>query len=358
MERKIRCVSIGCGKMGKYIMKYAHNKGCEISGAFDVAPEIIGKDCGVIMDAPETGCFVYHVDELDAKLKEIKPDVALVATRSFIREIKDVVMICCKNGVNVVTTCDEGLYAWNSTPSVCKEIDEAAKRGNCTVTASGFQDVSYCHLVVTEAAAAHKIEKIKGSAMYNVEDYGIALAEHHGVGLSDEEFEEKIASADKISDEERQKLIDNGNFHALPMWNAAGWIASNLGLTVLSQKQLCTPVKTDIELDSKTMGRIMSVGEIIGMSGKSIIETEEGITIEAESIGKIYAPGEEDTNEWAILGEPDIYIENKRIDNRTMICSQIVSRIVDAINGPAGYITTDKFNAPRYYVKPMNEYIR
>ena len=141
------------------------------------------------------------------------------------------------------------------------------------------------------------------------------------------------------------------------MWSAAGWIASNLGLSVKSQIQICTPIKTDVDLNSNTMGRVMKAGEIIGMSGKSIIETEEGITIEAESIGKIYAPGEEDTNEWAILGDPNIYVENKKIDNRTMICSQIVSRIVDVLNGPAGYVTTDKFNAPRYYVKPMNEYV-
>ena len=45
------------------------------------------------------------------------------------------------------------------------------------------------------------------------------------------------------------------------------------------------------------------------MNGTAILETEEGITIEAESIGKIYAPGEEDTNKWAILGDPNIYVE-------------------------------------------------
>ncbi len=44
MERKLRVAQFGCGKMAAYLMRYVFEKGAEITAAFDVKPELIGKD--------------------------------------------------------------------------------------------------------------------------------------------------------------------------------------------------------------------------------------------------------------------------------------------------------------------------
>ena len=98
------------------------------------------------------------------------------------------------------------------------------RKNGCTITGSGYQDIYWGELISSIAGSTQKITKIKGSSSYNVEDYGIALAQAHGAGLTLEEFDEKIASADRVSDEERQKVINAGEYAPSYMWNVNGWL--------------------------------------------------------------------------------------------------------------------------------------
>ena len=46
MEKRLRIAQYGCGKMSVYLMRYVLEKGAELIAAFDVNPELIGKDIG------------------------------------------------------------------------------------------------------------------------------------------------------------------------------------------------------------------------------------------------------------------------------------------------------------------------
>ena len=354
---KLRIAQYGCGKMAKYTMRYVYEKGGEIVAAFDVNPEIIGKDIGEIMGGPAKGVKVRDAAEADAVLASLKPDVCIITTMSLMRDIRDALLVCAKNGVNAITTNEEAIFPMNSSPSPTREVDALAKKTGCTISGSGYQDVFWGNLIATLAGAMHKINTIRGSSSYNVEDYGIALAKAHGTGLNLADFEKEIAAADNISPAERQKLIDQGEFLPSYMWNVNGWLAERLGLTVKSQVQKCVPQTYDKELHSETLGMTIPAGHATGMSAVVTTETEEGVTLETECVGKVYAPEEFDRNDWTLYGEPDTQVVINRPATVELTCATIVNRIPDLINAAPGYVTTDLMPVNSYRVKPLEAYL-
>ncbi len=339
--KKIKVAQIGCGKMSKYTMRYVYEKDGEISCAFDINPDRIGKDISVIMGGEPKNVPISNVSDLEKVLKKTKPDVAIVTTMSLMSDIEDVFAICAKCGVNAISTCEEAFYPWNSAKKITKKLDKLAKENNCTLCGSGYQDYSWGTLITALCGTTQSIKKIKGKSSYNVEDYGIALAEVHGAGLDLATFDKEIASVDRVSDEERQKLIDSGNYSPSYMWTVNGWLCEKLGLTVTRQTQKCVPQTYRTDLTSSTLGMTIKKGDATGMSAVVTTETKEGIIIESECIGKVYGPYEFDVNEWTVEGEPSTTVTVNRPATVELTCATIVNRLIDVINAPAGYVTTN-----------------
>ncbi len=357
MNRKIKVVQYGVGKMSVYTMRYALEKGCEIVGAIDINPELIGKDISEILGGNPTGILITGASDAEKMLKETKPDICVVTTMSLFNDVYNALELCAKLGINAITTCEEAFFPMNSNPVSVKAIDTIAKETNCTITGSGYQDVYWGELISAIASSTQRITKIKGSSSYNVEEYGIALAQAHGAGLSLDEFDKQIASVDRMSDEERKQLIDNCEYTPSYMWNVNGWLAEKLGLTVVSQTQKCVPQTCDENLNSTTLNMTIPKGNATGMSAVVTTTTKEGITIESECIGKVYSKNDFDKNEWTVLGEPDTTIVVNRPKTVELTCATVINRIPDVINAKAGFVTTDLMGEPTYKVKALNEYV-
>lgn len=358
MDRKIKVIQYGVGKMSVYTMRYVYEKGAEIVGAIDVNPAVIGKDIGEIMGTENKGVKVVSVEDAEKMIQEAKPDIAIVTTMSLIKDVEDALMLCAKLGVNAITTCEEAFYPMNSNPAITKKLNEMAKKTNCTITGSGYQDIYWGQLISSIAGSTHTIKKIKGSSSYNVEDYGIALAKAHGSGLTLEEFDKQVASVDRISDEERKEMIEKGEYLPSYMWNVNGWLCDKLGLTVKSQTQKTVPQTYSEDIYSTTLGMTVKAGDATGMSAVVTTETEEGITIESECIGKVYAKDEFDKNEWTIIGEPETTLVINKPATVELTCASVVNRIPDVMNSKAGYVPTEEMGDLYYRIKPLNEYVR
>ena len=347
--KKIKFVQYGCGKMAKFTIRYALEKGYECVGAFDVDEKKFGVDAGEFAGVGKIGVKIEPVDaNIVARLKQMKADVAIVTTMSLIADCEQALMACAEAGVNAITTCEEAFFPQNSNPTVFKKLDAMAKKTHCTITGAGYQDVFWGNLITVLAGATHTITKIQGSSSYNVEDYGIALAKAHGAGLTPEQFEREVASADNISPTERQKLIDSGKFLPSYMWNVNGWLASKFNLHITSQTQKCVPLFNKTALNSSTLNMQIPAGYATGMSAVVTSQTKEGVIIETQCIGKVYAPDECDKNEWTIYGEPNTTVTISRPQTVELTCATIVNRIPDLIEAPDGYVTTENFEITKF----------
>jgi len=341
MKEKIRVIQYGCGKMGKVFLRYLYEKGAEIVGAIDLNPALVGKDVGEVADLG----FPLNVpvrSDAENVFKECDADVCVIATMSLMTDVYDPFELAARHGVNAISTCEEAFYPWNTSPALTNKLDKLAKENNCTLAGSGYQDVFWGNLITTLAGATHNITKIEGSSSYNVEDYGIALAQVHGAGLSPEEFEEKIAKNDSLPSY---------------MWNANQWLCSQLGWSIKSMEQKLIPLFHDEDVHSSTLNMTIKAGNALGMSAVVTTITNQGPVLVTQCIGKVYPEGEVDTNLWTIYGEPNTTVKIEQPATVELTCATIVNRIPQLLMAPAGFYTTDKWDPAKYLTYPMNLYV-
>lgn len=327
----VRAIVYGVGAMGSIMARLLLEKGVEVVGAIARSPEKVGRDLG---DVAGLGFRTGIVVEADAR-RALRggADIAVVAAASYLRVMADHFRVCLEHGANVVTIEEETVYPWTTAPGLAAELDRVARANGVTLAASGAQDVFWMKLVATLMGAAHRIDSVNGRCSWNADDYGPEVTAHVHAGESAEDFARHVAE------------------HGWPDFVARATLealVADAGLTVGSVASSVAPVIAEADTPSRSMGVVIPAGCMMGVVDATTVTTVEGPTFSFEMAGRVYGPGESDTNEWVIRGEPDLHLRNDRVPTRLITCTTVVNRIPDVIQAPPGLVTLDRLPQPRY----------
>lgn len=338
---RIRAVIYGCGAMGSVATRFMLEKGVDIVGALGRSPEKVGKDLGEVAGLDtETGVLVE--DDPARVLSTRAPDIAVICVASYMSDMYEHLRNCAEHGVNAVTISEEALYPWNTSPMRTAELDALAKEKGVTITGTGHQDVYWVNIVSLLMGTAHRIDEVNGRASWNVDDYGPEVAKDQRVGDTPEEFEEFLSTADRPPTFGR---------------NSVGAIAADVGLTPTRYTTESRAEIADQDMHSKSLDQTIAAGRVIGFTDVDVVETAEGPRITFEMIGRVYKEDEADLNEWTVRGEPELRLENPRVPTSVTTVTQLVNRVPDVINAPAGFVTIEQLPKLRYRAFPLHAYL-
>src|SRR3972149_10725058 len=192
--REVKAVLYGVGAVGSLSAKFLlEKKGVKIVGAIDVAKDKVGKDLGQVLGLSKTlGIEVSR--DVSSLLRQVKPDIAIHATSSYLRDTYPQIASLVQSGVNVVSTCEELSYPYITEPELAEDLDKLAKKHDVTVLGTGINPGFLMDtLVIVLTAPCQKVDKIEAVRVMNAATRRLPFQKKIGAGLTVEEFKGKIA---------------------------------------------------------------------------------------------------------------------------------------------------------------------
>lgn len=287
MSEEIRVIQYGLGPIGNRVTQYlVERPEYEIVGGVDVAKDKVGRDVGELADVPAVGAVVS--EDAVGLMKSVAADVVVLTTTSSLARIKEQVLDIVGCGLNVVTTCEELSYPWDTDAAASREIDEAAMAAGVSVLATGVNPgflMDFLPLALT--GVCRRVDSLRVERIQDAQFRRLPFQRKIGAGLTVEEF---------------QKKVEEGSLRHVGLTESLSMIAAGLGWELDRTEETLAPVIAQERTEVRDM--TVEPGGCLGVSqtGRGYLGDREVVTLIFEA-----AVGQPDPRDRVLIqGDPDI----------------------------------------------------
>lgn len=186
----ISVVSYGLGPIGLSIAGLALDRGYNIVGAVDIAPEKAGKDLGTLLGRAPVGVKVT-ADPIEALAKG--PQIVLHSTQSHIPQVLSQIIDCLEAGACVVSTCEELAFPWYRHPAAAHRIDRVARAKHVAAVGVGVNPGYVMDVLpIALTAPCRTVRSIHVTRVVDAGKRRLPLQRKVGAGMTKDEFTQGV----------------------------------------------------------------------------------------------------------------------------------------------------------------------
>ncbi|MEK6627693.1 MAG: dihydrodipicolinate reductase [Bdellovibrionota bacterium] len=330
-----KILQIGLGPLGQKTVQFAIERGFKIVAAVDSSPSLIGKDLGEVCGLKKIGVTISPSvkEALKKNLKTQKPDIAVVTTVSSLKKLEGLVAEIAKEGLSIVSTCEELSFPWSTQTALAKKLDKLCKKHKIALLGTGVNPgylMDYLPTVMT--AVSKKVDSIQIWRVQNASVRRVPFQQKIGAGLTLGEFNKK----------EKE-----GTLRHVGLPESVDLIAARMGWKLTKKTESLNPViaKTEILSGYKPIAAGMACG--VEQIGRGFIGKREVITLHFRA-----AVGEETSYDTIqISGDPMIRSSiDGGINGDVATCAITLNAIHSVLLSRPGLVTMSDITAVAYSV--------
>lgn len=334
MRHETRVLIWGLGAMGSGMAEMLLRKrGTKVVAALEGNPAKIDKDLGEILGLDEkTGVTVTADAEAGFSAN---PDVALICTASFLKDVFPHISFALEKGCDVITIAEEMAYPWAADKDLAERVDALAKKAGKTVLGTGINPGFVLDtLVIALTGVCRDVKHIHAKRVNNLAPFGPTVMRTQGVGTTPEEFRRGIESG---------AIVGHVGFlqSARMIAQALGW---ELDKVVEEREPIITTVDRRTKYAHVTPGNVAGCRHIARAyaGGREVIFLEHPQQICPE------AEGVETADSITIDGDPPLHLSIKpEIPGGTGTIAAAVNMIPLVVAARSGLLSMADMPVPR-----------